>query len=211
MDALDIIERSPGPAIATDQQNRVLGWNGAARELLGHAPECTAEGRPLRSVLDARDIFGNRWGTEPVAFLEMIQRGEGVRPFEFQVTKADGGVLRLAVSVVVVLGQRPTDYSVVYLMRPVLRRRRADEAIERLLDDPEALSRVLRPGDAPELTRRQTEVIRLLADGQGVEEIADSLNVSVHTVRSHVQNILAKLGVHSQVEAVARAFRERLL
>ncbi|MGB6361438.1 MAG: LuxR C-terminal-related transcriptional regulator, partial [Thermoanaerobaculia bacterium] len=60
-------------------------------------------------------------------------------------------------------------------------------------------------------THRQLEVLRLMAQGTTVGRIADSLGVSIHTVRSHIQRILEKLDAHSQAEAVARAFRERLL
>ena len=63
----------------------------------------------------------------------------------------------------------------------------------------------------PDLTRRQSEVLRLLAQGHNNEEIAGTLFLSVFTVRSHIQSILEKMGVHSKVEAVSRAFRDRLI
>ena len=62
-----------------------------------------------------------------------------------------------------------------------------------------------------ELTPREREVLSLLARGEAVGGIARSLGLSVHTVRSHVRNILRKLGVSSQLEAVARARRERVI
>ena len=61
------------------------------------------------------------------------------------------------------------------------------------------------------LTRRQLEVLRLLARGKASEEIASSLVISIHTVRRHVQDILARLKVHSKAEAVSRAFSDRLI
>jgi len=51
----------------------------------------------------------------------------------------------------------------------------------------------------------------LVADGTGTSEIADTLFISVATVRNHVQNILRKLEVHSKLEAVAVALRSRLI
>ena len=66
-----------------------------------------------------------------------------------------------------------------------------------------------RVGD--DLTKRELEVLRLLADGLTNEAIATHLVVSVHTVRNHVQNVLRKLGAHSKLEAVAIATREDLL
>jgi DNA-binding NarL/FixJ family response regulator len=53
------------------------------------------------------------------------------------------------------------------------------------------------------LTRREREVLRLLVDGSGTETIARALVISPQTARTHIQNILAKLAVHSRLEAAA--------
>jgi DNA-binding NarL/FixJ family response regulator len=57
------------------------------------------------------------------------------------------------------------------------------------------------------LTGREVEILRALADGSSTLEIAASLGIRPMTVQSHVKNILAKLGVHSKVEAVTLAWR----
>ena len=61
------------------------------------------------------------------------------------------------------------------------------------------------------LTDRELEVLRCLADAQTVEEIADGLFLSVHTVRNHVRAIRTKLQARSQLEAVVVAARSGLL
>ena len=54
------------------------------------------------------------------------------------------------------------------------------------------------------LTPRERTVLACLAEGAGRrDEVAKQLNLSVHTVRTHLQNLMAKLGVHSALEAVA--------
>jgi two-component system nitrate/nitrite response regulator NarL len=60
------------------------------------------------------------------------------------------------------------------------------------------------------LTAREVEVLRLLATGQSAGDIARQLVISPNTVRTHVQNIMLKLGVHSRLEAVALARRAGL-
>lgn len=57
------------------------------------------------------------------------------------------------------------------------------------------------------LTRREREVLALLADGSDKNAIARALVISPQTARTHVQNILAKLGFHSRLEAAAFARR----
>jgi DNA-binding NarL/FixJ family response regulator len=61
------------------------------------------------------------------------------------------------------------------------------------------------------LTRRELEVLELLASGLSNREIADRLGVSFHTVKFHVNAILGKLGASSRTEVVALAARAGLL
>jgi DNA-binding NarL/FixJ family response regulator len=67
-------------------------------------------------------------------------------------------------------------------------------------------------GDAQlrRLTPRESDVLRGLAAGQTAEAIASDLGISPLTVQSHVKSILAKLGVHSKIEAVTLAWRHGL-
>ena len=71
-----------------------------------------------------------------------------------------------------------------------------------------------RPGEDPlaeSLTPRESEVLRLLADGLGNKEIAARMNVSEHTVKFHIRSILGKLGASSRTEAVSRGLRSGLI
>lgn len=73
-------------------------------------------------------------------------------------------------------------------------------------------SSVVQPYEAPKappelgrpLTARELEVLSLFAEGLGTEATAARLEISRVTVRNHSQRILAKLGVHSRLAAVAR-------
>jgi len=70
------------------------------------------------------------------------------------------------------------------------------------------LMREVRVPDSPEaLTERETEVLRLLGQGLANKEIAASLTITEKTVKTHVSNILAKLGVSSRTQAALYAVR----
>ncbi|MDQ6685991.1 MAG: response regulator transcription factor, partial [Actinomycetota bacterium] len=63
----------------------------------------------------------------------------------------------------------------------------------------------------PRLTDRELEVLRLVATGVNNREVAKRLFISENTVKNHVRNILEKLQLHSRMEAVMYAVREKLL
>ena len=64
---------------------------------------------------------------------------------------------------------------------------------------------------APRLTDREMEVLRLVAKGLNNRDIAKQLFISENTVKNHIRNILEKLQLHSRMEAVVYAVREKLL
>lgn len=96
----------------------------------------------------------------------------------------------------------------------------ADDYLAMPFDSGELLARARRllaraPSPVPSidvpLTGREQQVLQLLADGLSQDEIAKELFISPKTVGTHIQRILAKLGVHSRTEAVALAFRHGLV
>ena len=85
---------------------------------------------------------------------------------------------------------------------------RVDRFIERATADAEA-----EPAASPasRLTKRELEVLQLLADGHTPKEIGQELCITEKTVSTHMQNIRIKLDVHNQTQAVAAAFRMGLV
>jgi two-component system NarL family response regulator len=63
----------------------------------------------------------------------------------------------------------------------------------------------------PRLTEREMEVLRLVAKGRNNRDIAKELFISENTVKNHIRNILEKLHLHSRMQAVVYAVREKLL
>jgi DNA-binding response OmpR family regulator len=67
------------------------------------------------------------------------------------------------------------------------------------------------PQRLAQLTKRELEVLRLLAAGRNQQQIAGQLAISAKTVGTHIEHILEKLAVGSRSEAIVVAYRERLV
>jgi DNA-binding NarL/FixJ family response regulator len=82
---------------------------------------------------------------------------------------------------------------------------------------PRLLKRIVSPveptttGYVPPLTRREHDVLQMLADGSDARTIAHELGITLHTCRGYIKNLLLKLDAHSQLEAVAVATRNGLV
>ena len=211
-DPLDIVASTADAAFGTDEEGRIVIWNKAAERLLGYGAAGIL-GRPCHDVLCGRDAFGNRFCDELCAIEMMASRREPIRHFELSVRKASGQFQRVGVSVMVVPGPKAAQYTVLHLLQPLAE----GEVVAHGPAAPAAFGGLpaaaasAPPPQSRSLTAREIEILRLLADGAGTEAIADTLFISVTTVRNHIQNILRKLEVHSKLEAVSLALRHRLI
>jgi DNA-binding response OmpR family regulator len=94
-----------------------------------------------------------------------------------------------------------------YIVKPFA----PDELVVRIRRLLRRRPRVSRGSVTSRLTRRELDVLWLLAEGSGQDDIAAALFISPKTVATHIEHILSKLGVNSRAQAVAFAYRERLL
>ncbi len=211
-DARRLVANARGPSLATDLNGTIVHWNRQATELLGYSASEAVDQR-LIDLLKPSDVFGNSYRTTAATLVEQILEGQGVHAFELDLHRRAGRKIRVTLSLVFLLDPEPTRCRAVYLLSPVYRRRRADEALERILDERSVTAeRDRRAADGmPPLTTRQREVLRLVVDGLSAPSIAGRLGISVHTVRNHIQLIYKNLGVSNRAEAVSKVLSKHLL
>ncbi len=199
--------------LTTDREARITSWSSAAQRLLGFTAE-EMLGKRFFDAVGARDTFGNRFCSRGCGFHDMVLAGESVRTFEMQVTDSKGALVRTFVSVAAEGGHRKG--SLIYHLRLDLRRltdrrhasdRRRLRGLGRGAVDPMSNGAAVAWGLSP----REIQVLRCLAGGGDTEEISSQLGISATTVRNHVQRLLRKLSVHGRLEAIALAYRHKII
>jgi PAS domain S-box-containing protein len=194
---------------AVNSDGKIAYWNRPAEKILGHSAR-EVVGRSCCEVFVGRDASGNRLCYKGCHVLTLVSRGEPVQHFDMATRTKAGKPVWLDISILVVPGARPDVSTTVHLFRDVTASKEIEALVrERLIQGEPAAPAEGTP--LPELTRREIEILRRLTGGASTRTMAAELHVSPATVRNHVQNILAKLGVHSRLEAAAYATRHRLL
>ena len=203
---------------ATDQAQRLVLWNEAAERLLGfQASEVL--GRPCHEVLAGRDRAGRFQCGPNCPLLPTAKDGKPVESCDILTHTKAGQAIWINVSHIVVPSSLWSRFTMVHIFRDVTRQVQTDSLVRRIhsllaevgwsLGEPTPSPRFDRP--TKPLTSRQRDVLRLIANGESAKGIATRLHISPTTARNHTQRILAKLGVHSRLEALAVAYRYNLL
>ena len=201
-----MLERTGDGAFVIGADGRVALWNRAAERILGY-PARDVLGRPCCDVFVGTDGSGNRLCYRGCHVMNLVKLAEPVQSFDMHTRAKNGRAVWLNISILSAPDQ-PDGACTIHLFRDITATKELLTLVhERLAGPP--------PGGAPgspgaSLSRRELEVLRLMADGLSTSVAAQRLHVSRATVRNHVQNILAKLGVHSRLEAVAFATKHRL-
>jgi DNA-binding CsgD family transcriptional regulator len=209
---LDVLAAGDPPAFATDSRDRIVFWNRGAADLLGRRSE-EVLGRHCYEAIGGRDLFGNRFCYARCPVVATVAGGEPVAGFELQVRGNGHGPKLAHVTVLRIPSIRPDLFTLVHILSPI----DADGRLARALAaagaghgaasaPPCGIVPAEAPGEPP-LTAREREVLQWVTSGLQNKEIAQKLDLSLATVRNHVHNILAKLEVHSKLEAVSLAYR----
>lgn len=208
---LDALLANTADGVCAINAGKVVAWNRAAEKILGVSARETL-GRPCCDVFAGRDRAGNRLCHQGCHVMTQVKEGELVQHFHMASRTRAGTPVWLDVSVVIAPGARRDLTTTVYLFRDVTASHEIESLVrERLAQVSPPLSGGEDGQPAGDLTRRELEILRLVAGGANTRAMAEKLHVSPATVRNHVQNMLGKLGVHSRLEAAAYATRHGLL
>jgi PAS domain S-box-containing protein len=209
---LRLLDRTGDAAFTVDQEGVIRSWNKAAERLFGHAA-ADIVGRPCADVMRGTDATGARVCSADCDVRECVLRGASIADFDMAVRKGDA-TLWVNVSTLVWEDQQTGRSLIVHLARDAS----AAKAREALIRSAEALGRQLLQLAAPKtdppvgpLTRQQTRVLHLLAEGRSSAEIAAHLHISPRTLRTHIHHINRRLHARGRLEAVIYGIRRGLI
>ncbi len=215
---LRMLARSSDGVFATDADQRIVFWSESAEELL-QRPAAEVLGKRCYQVIRGRDYENHPFCRSNCPTIRAVRRGTSVPNFDIACPRGDDQFW-LNVSIVPVPGSSRQEAVAIHMFRDVSGRRRS----ERLAQATQAIvAQFITDGNEveeqggpypppdPSLTRRESEVLRLLAASLNTEEMAERLAVSRVTVRNHIQHLLVKLGVHSRLEAILTGSRYGLI
>jgi len=198
------LARTGDGVFAITADGKIVLWNRAAEKILGYTAR-EAIGRACCELFVGRDDSGNRLCYKGCHVMSLVGMGDPVQSFDMQTRTKAGRPVWLNISILVTSNGHGGSLTI-HLFRDVTATKELLNLVQERLVAP-----VEPPASSNDLTRRELEILRLVATGADTRTAADRLHVSPATVRNHVQNILGKLGVHSRLQAVAYATTHHLL
>jgi PAS domain S-box-containing protein len=205
---------------------RIVYWNKGAERILGHSEKDVLNHDCFR-IISGRENTDKLCCHTNCKVRSYLLKGMPVENFELKTHDKIGEEVWLNVSTL--FSQKNGNDLIVHLIRDITQEKRVRKAADHFLaeigiDDEERSK--LKPERLPVahpdkeegtsenpliLSKREIEVLTLMAEGLSTKALAQQLNISHFTARNHIQNILEKLNLHSKSQAVAYAFKKGLL
>lgn len=216
-ETLDRIARSGEAVFAIDSADRIILWNKKCEELLQRSARSVL-GKPCYDVLGGRDASGNVYcyrNCPTAGQARNLKSPDPVNKFPLSFQVGTGDRSWFTISMFAIPSYHPALSTVVHVVRRS--ENGAETPLERSLSKESASqAEPLWPmttdeGEPVDLTGREKEILRCLAEGLSTPAIAKKLFIAPVTVRNHVQSILHKLDVHTKLAAVVFAYRHNLI
>ncbi len=207
---------------SVDRSQRIIQWSPSAERMLGHTAQ-EVLGRPCYEVLGLRDSQNYRFCRRNCPVVANARRGRLTADYDVLSRSKGGADSWINVSILLLKTKRSQSPVVIHLLRDVTERRRVEGMARRAVDTLQRLAEEAghpsgqaslsdpRPTPLPALSKRELEVLQLLASGLDTRQIADNLGVSPITARNHITHVVSKLGARNRLEAVLYASRRRLI
>ena len=180
----------------------VVYMNQRAEKLL-ETDARAALGKPCHQVIAGRDAEGRSWCEAHCPVNRNVDDGEEVEPYTLRVGGEESSEQWLQLLVIPFETDATREKYLAHCAFNVNRTHMIESFLDRVAARTPINAEREFDLEKSRLSKRELEVLELLAVDENLYGIAEKLNVSYYTVRNHVQHILGKMGVHSTLEAVA--------
>jgi PAS domain S-box-containing protein len=216
-DMYEALDGAADGAFAVDEELRIHIWNDAAEDILGYE-NADVVGQKCYQVLKGYDGENRLVCKACCHVAHLALKPLPVSNYDIRVRTSRGDRRWLNMSTITLkIGEEGDKKMIVHLFRDISHKKDDELLLHKILEIARRYHKIpLEPGSRKDLhqlveklTRREREVLALLTRGLTTKEIAETLSISPHTVRNHIQNILDKLEVHSRVEAITYTLQNR--
>jgi PAS domain S-box-containing protein len=220
VDVFNLLSNTADGVFAIGSDHRIIFWNKAAQDILGFNSK-EVLGEYCHNVIFGRTESGEVLCSKSCCVMDSIEKGKKVKNFDTLAHTKAGAPVWINVSIIAIPSRHEDLNIAVHIFRDITQRKREQILIKKIIstmkpeDQAEKdlyINKITTLSSKPrnKLTRREYDVLRLLAEGRSAKDIAEELYISWSTARKHIQNILTKLGLHSKLEAVTYAFRNNM-
>jgi PAS domain S-box-containing protein len=224
---LDTLCNTGDGVFIVDANKHIIRWNRGAEKILGYS-EAEVLNRDCFQIISGEITLDKTRCSPSCRIHASALKGDPQNNFDLLAQASSGATIWLNMTVL-----SPVDFAepfVAHIVRNINCEKRRALALEQFLTDlgPSCLTphdiSIKKPlrsyptvhhsppnKTAIALSGREIEVLTLLAEGLSTKSLAQKLNISHFTARNHIQNILAKLDLHSKAQAVSYAFKKGIL
>jgi PAS domain S-box-containing protein len=206
----DLVVDCADGVFGVNDNQQIVFWNRAAERILG-LPAREVLGRCCYDVLGGRNEDLCLKCERDCATIRLARNGQNVSARDLRVRLPGGREFWLSVSTILVPSRWRHLSVLIHLFHEISRQKEIERTVMALLSRLERWDDLSPVPQSADLTTREQEVLGLLASGASTDGVAELLSISASTVRNHVHHILAKLGVHTRLEAVALALQNGLI
>jgi DNA-binding CsgD family transcriptional regulator len=204
MPLFDLLAGTLDGAFAVSRHQQIVFWNNAAQQILGFEPDAVL-GRRCHEVLGGTGEGGCTVCRKGCATFSASLQGELSPTRDAQVHTSCGGRRWINVTTFVVSSRSPELALLAHVFRDAGQTTDATRPLEQMHGGAVVRAELHSvTGPLVPLTGMERKVLRLLASGATTDTMCLRLGVHATTVRTHVQHIMEKLGVHTRLEAVVR-------
>jgi DNA-binding CsgD family transcriptional regulator len=211
----DLLNNSTDAMFAIDGDQQVVCWNHGCEDLTG-VSAFQAIGSRCHEVLQGHEPCGRRFCKPNCPLGQLAKGGPSPKAVSLRIPTRENGKIQVNLGTMLIPSPVDQEWRVVHFMRRGHRKSSAGLVARQDLgghtngkDHPQGLGGNSSHGLCL-LTEREREILRFLNHGLTTDAMSQHLHISTTTVRNHIQRLMAKLNVHSRVEAVTYAHRFHL-